>query len=144
MARGKRAPIDYKPQFGGRIFRPKEEVEEELAQIEEQLEPSSSDMSSIAEPEETVEPSNARTDGRTDEASNGQTTKLVTEPAAERVRVRHSFDVYHDQLFSLTAIQTALFSKTGKKPKLGDLVQEALDAYISSHSDRTAERSNER
>jgi hypothetical protein len=119
MARGKRSPIDYKPQFGGGIFRPMEEVEEDLAQLEQQPESASSDMSASQEPEKA-------------------------EPPPERVRVRHSFDVYRDQLFSLTAIQIALFSKTGKKPKLGDLVQEALDAYISSHCDRTDERSNVR
>jgi hypothetical protein len=144
MARGKRSPIDYKPQFGGGIFRPMEEVEEDLAQLEQQPESASSDMSASQEPEKTVERSNVRTNDRTVEASNGQTTRPTAEPPPERVRVRHSFDVYRDQLFSLTAIQIALFSKTGKKPKLGDLVQEALDAYISSHRDRTDERSNER
>jgi hypothetical protein len=144
MAREKRAPIDYNPQFGGGIFRPKEEVEQELAQLEEQPEVAFSDMSSTQESEEAIESSNVRTNDRTAEAANKRTTKLAAGPPPERVRVRHSFDVYRDQLFSLTEIQTALFSKTGKKPKLGDLVQEALDAYISRHNDRTFERSHER
>jgi hypothetical protein len=144
MARGKRASIDYKPQFGGGIFRPRKEVEQELTQLEKQPEQAPSDMSSGNDLEDKNEPSNVRTNDRTDRRPNDGTTKVAPESPAERVRVRHSFDVYRDQLLSLTEIQAVLFSKTGKKPKLGDLVQDALDAYITSHDERTIERSNER
>ena len=97
---------------------------------------------------------------RPDERSNGQPThddtegdqwmsnERTTEPEAhpapgaghaiggagggeERARVRHSFDIYRDQLLSLGDIQLARHRQTGRKPKLGDLVQEALDAFVA-------------
>ena len=34
MPRGKRAPIEYTPQFGAGIFRPKDAVEQDLAELE--------------------------------------------------------------------------------------------------------------
>lgn len=60
-----------------------------------------------------------RRDERTFERSN------------ERIKIRHSFDIYRDQLLSLSDIQAEIFRQTGKKPKVGDLVQEALDAFVS-------------
>ncbi len=45
--------------------------------------------------------------------------------------MRHSFDIYEDQLVSLADIQAHLYRRNGKKPKVGDLVQQALDAYIA-------------
>jgi hypothetical protein len=110
----KRKPIDYTPQFGGGIFRPKDEVESERL-VEE--------TSSVAQKGPFV---------RTNERTN------------ERIQRRHSFDVWQDQLIALTEIQTQMFHKTGRKPKLGELVQEALDAYIAKQRLRTIERSNER
>ncbi len=59
------------------------------------------------------------------------------------MRVRHSFDVWQDQLLGLSEIQADRFSQTGKKPKLGELVQEALDAYIAKERKRTNVRTNE-
>jgi len=61
-----------------------------------------------------------------------------------RARVRHSFDVGQDQLHALAEIQARIFSETGKKPKLGDLVQEALDLYITRQGKRSNERTVER
>jgi CRISPR/Cas system CSM-associated protein Csm2 small subunit len=110
----KRKPIDYTPQFGGGIFRPKDEVESERLVAE---------TSSVAQKRPFV-----RSFERTD----------------ERIQRRHSFDVWQDQLIALTEIQTQLFHKTGRKPKLGELVQEALDAYIAKQKVQTTERSNER
>ncbi len=46
--------------------------------------------------------------------------------------MRHSFDIYEDQLVSLADIQAHLYRRNGKKPKVGDLVQQALDAYIAN------------
>jgi len=54
--------------------------------------------------------------------------------------VRHSFDVYEDQLLALAEVQTALFRKTGRKPKMGELVRTALDAYIQAVNERSDER----
>jgi hypothetical protein len=110
----KRKPIDYTPQFGGGVFRPKNEVESERLVAE---------SSSLAQKRPSVRPFD-----RTD----------------ERIQRRHSFDVWQDQLIALTEIQTQMFHKTGRKPKLGELVQEALDAYIAKQRAQTIERSNER
>src|SRR4051812_21216842 len=74
-------------------------------------------------------------DDRTDTRSNERTNVR----SRERPRVRHSFDIYQDQLLSLSEIQAAAFKRTGRKPKVGELVQEALDAYIK----RIAGRSDE-
>ena len=59
------------------------------------------------------------------------------------MRVRHSFDVWQDQLLALAQIQAERFNRTGKKPKLGELVQEALDAYVAQQRKRTNVRTNE-
>jgi len=123
----KRKPIDYTPQFGSGIFRPKDEVESERTAIETATATPLAVTPSVAQKnqfERTTERSNERTD--------------------ERIQKRHSFDVWQDQLISLTEIQTQIFHKTGRKPKLGELVQEALDAYIANQRVRTNERSNER
>jgi hypothetical protein len=48
----------------------------------------------------------------------------------ERTLKHHSFDVFVDQLISLDHIRTRRYQETGKKPKIGTLVQEALDEYI--------------
>jgi len=42
--------------------------------------------------------------------------------------------MYADQLVALTDIQGRLYRQTGKKPKLGRLVQDALDAYIAART----------
>lgn len=95
----------------------------------------------------TFERTKQRTTGRSDEPPGERDTADRAGDLdgidAERARVRHSFDVYRDQLLALGDIQTARHRRTGRKPKLGELVQEALDAYIAQHA-RTNERTNER
>ena len=150
MPKAKRSPIDYTPQFGGGIFRSKETVEEELAELEDDLtEPSTtmprlpvlSRLAPCRAPSNLLwhpahQSSPRRTNGRTNERSNERTV--------ERQRVRHSFDIWQDQLLGLTEIQAERFSQSGRKPKLGELVQEALDAYIAKERKRTNVRTNER
>jgi len=131
----KRAPIEYKPQFGGGMFRSREEVQSERAALEED------DVNGIEE-------SDALADKRTVEAQRDGTPRAMSgrtnERTNERTRVRHSFDVGRDQLLALSTIQAQIFGATGKKPKMGDLVQDALDLYIARHNGRTNERTNER
>lgn len=114
----KRRPIEYTRSFGGGIFRPPAEVEQELAMLEADT--------------DQANPLSERTFDRSDERSN------------ERPKTRHSFDVFSDQIKALTAIQSQIFNRTGKKPKLGELVQQALDDYIRTHDDRTNDRSVDR
>lgn len=129
MPREQRKPIDYTPQFGGGMFRPKEVVESELAAVESER------VGSNTEPSGSTG-RKKRTDERTNVRPNQR--------PATRIRVRHSFDIWQDQLLSLTEIQASSFGKTGRKPKVGELVQEALDAYIAKHNDRTNVATNVR
>jgi hypothetical protein len=66
--------------------------------------------------------------------------KRFPEPA----QIRHSFDIRRDQLLSLNQLQAAILAETGRKPKLGTLVQEALDLFFRERSNvRTDERTEE-
>ncbi len=127
----KRSPIDYTPQSGGEMFRPRAVVEDELAAVtdDERDEPT---PIVAAQPRRSITSSSERSNGRTNERT------------VERLIVRHSFDIGRDQLMALAEIQTHIFNETGRKPKLGPLVQEALDAYITKHRKRPNERTNER
>ncbi len=127
----KRSPIDYTPQSGGEMFRPRAVVENELAVVADDAQAESTPIIAV-QLERLIEPLSERTNGRT----NGRTD--------ERLIVRHSFDIGRDQLMALSEIQTQIFNQTGQKPKLGPLVQDALDAYIAKHRKRSNERTVER
>ena len=77
---------------------------------------------------------------RSNERSNEESGRQTIERESERTKVRHSFDVFRDQLLDLGDIQQALARVQGTKPRLGDLVQEALDNYIK---ERRKGRTNE-
>jgi hypothetical protein len=133
MPKSKRPPIAYKPQFAGDIFRPKEVVDAELGDA-----PPEHPVEVEVEPK-TERPS-SRTTGRTNERSTDRTTGRPD----DRVRIRHSFDVYQDQLVALGDIQIAAFRRSGRKPPIGELVQAALDEYIDKTTGRTFERTTGR
>jgi hypothetical protein len=80
--------------------------------------------------EHPKEQNNERSDERTEKRTSG------------RMRVRHSFDIYQDQLLSLKEIALHRQKTTGERALLGDLVQEALDTFIKTN-EQTDERSNE-
>jgi len=102
-----RTPINYEATTG-RVFRPASEVQAERDVLER------------GEPEQDEE-----TNERSNERTNGQIERRV---------IRHSFDIYHDQLMQLGEIQMRLYREAGKKPKLGQLVQDALDHYIAAYT----------
>jgi hypothetical protein len=152
MPKAKRAPIDYTPQFGAGIFRSKETVEQELAELADEAVTDTADTANEVVPEDgagvTADPvegsENVFGRGSQSARTNGATNERTNERTLERSRVRHSFDIWQDQLLGLSEIQADRFSRTGRKPKLGELVQEALDAYISKERKRTNIRTNER
>jgi hypothetical protein len=153
MPKAKRAPIDYTPQFGAGIFRSKETIEQELAELADEAGTDAGDTANEIVPEDDaevtashVEGGNGKVSGRRPQPSptNGATNERTNERTLERSRVRHSFDIWQDQLLRLSEIQADRFSRTGRKPKLGELVQEALDAYIAKERKRTNVRTNER
>ena len=122
MPRVKRTPIDYKVHTKEEIFRPKEVIETELAKLQREE----------ATPEEQDQ----------DERTFERTNETTYQRSNERTKIRHSFDIFRDQLLSLTEIQAAIFRQTGHKPKIGELVQQAIDDFIKHQL--VDERSNER
>jgi hypothetical protein len=89
-----------------------------------------------------AEPSpDGRTNGWSPVADAGRA--MIGLDQEERRRVRHSFDIFEDQLYALAEIQTRRFNAERRKPKLGELVQAALDQYIAAN-ERTGERAKPR
>jgi len=94
---------------------------------------------SISESEPTFKRRNEPTNVRSNERTN--------ETEKERKVIRHTFDIYADQLASLHFLQLSAVRSKMKKPKLGIMVQEALDMYLDSKlakRERTIEPTNER
>lgn len=83
----------------------------------------------------TETPTQHKNDGRNDRPTESPDDRSIDHPA-DRIKVRHSFDVYQDQLLQLSQLQMALYEATGKKPALGDLAQKALDTFLHP-SDRS-------
>lgn len=69
--------------------------------------------------------SDVRTDERTSERTNVRT---IIKP--KRRKIRHAFDIYQDQLISLQMRQLEAVQRGKRKPKLGKMVQEAIDQYL--------------
>jgi uncharacterized NAD(P)/FAD-binding protein YdhS len=65
------------------------------------------------------------------------TNVRTNERTNARKKVRHTFDIYQDQLLSLREFALNREMVFGERVLLGDLVQEALDMFI------TKERNNE-
>jgi hypothetical protein len=70
--------------------------------------------------ERTVESSNERADGK----------------PAHRTVVRHSFDIFADQILSLREIALDQEKLFGERVLLGELVQQALDMLISKEKNK--------
>ncbi|MCK5123514.1 MAG: hypothetical protein KAQ87_05220 [Candidatus Pacebacteria bacterium] len=108
------------------------------------------------------EKKNERTNETISERTNERTVKdIVSENSyvvivpTERVKIRHSFDIFEDQKTALDKIQMALKDSGQKrKPVLGEMVQEAIDLYVKEKSrklnnlkiirEQSSERTNER
>jgi hypothetical protein len=141
MPRSKRPPIDYTPQFGGGIFRSRDVVESELAAAEERQ------AVPVTQPETEERPdASGRAVARSTRSRKG--SERSNEPpnvrTNERTKIRHTFDIFQDQLLALAEIQAARFKQVGRKPKIGELAQEALDAYIDAVHERSNERTKRR
>lgn len=80
----------------------------------------------------SAERSNERTNVvRVREERSVETTYVITVPTARR-KTRQSFDIFEDQYDALKKLQIAEADQAEDKHgrKLGDMVQEALDAFI--------------
>jgi hypothetical protein len=70
-------------------------------------------------------------------APNVSTNEQPLKRSFQRKKLRHTFDIYYDQLLSLRELALSREMLFGERVLLGDLVQEALDMFI------TKERNNE-
>jgi hypothetical protein len=88
----------------------------------------------------TPEPAQAKTGvSPTKQPTNVRTNEQMNEePGARRQKIRHTFDIFADQILSLKEIQLEREKVLGRKYRIGDLAQEALDMLI------TKEQNNER
>jgi hypothetical protein len=78
-------------------------------------------------------------------AENNYCSERSNERTLERIKIRHTFDIFKDQLESLYSIQLEDMHNKKSKKKLGEMVQVALDLYIQKRSNElTNERSKER
>lgn len=67
------------------------------------------------------------------ERSNERPVERSIEVTLQRTKVRHTFDIFKDQLSALRKIQLEREELFGKHYLLGDLAQEALDLFITKH-----------
>lgn len=75
--------------------------------------------------------------------TNEPTLERSNERTEQRIKIRHTFDIFKDQLVSLHSLQLKTIQEKNYKPKLGDMIQEALDAYIQKKLNEPCnERSN--
>ena len=132
-----RKPIEYTPASAGALFRPQTQVDQELDVIE------NPDDALPTEPENDApsEPTTIRTRKRTNERSSERSTEPPSVapsvapmvPLVEEPKIRHSFDIPRSQLDGLYDIQDRRRRLTGRKPKMGDLVTQALAEFIAAH-----------
>ena len=57
-------------------------------------------------------------------------TNVRTKVKPKRQKIRHAFDIYQDQLISLQMRQLEAVQRGKRKPKLGKMVQDAIDLYL--------------
>jgi hypothetical protein len=71
-----------------------------------------------------------RPNERSNERSNARPVKV------KREKIRHTFDIYRDQLVTLQMIQLDKFQAGKKKPKLGKMVAEGIDLFIKQEASK--------
>ena len=104
------------------------------------------DVPPAANPSQGVKVSNKpRSPKRTSERSNERNNEPTNVGFQKREKIRHTFDIYADQLRALQTLQLEAVQAGKRKPKLGDMVQQALDAFIKKRRERKRrfDRSNE-
>lgn len=81
---------------------------------------------------ETPSDANERTPVRTPERSNTRTVERVNARTSERKIIRHSFQIYEDQLEQMRKL-VAMKAMAGEKLQLADIAKVALDDYLNHH-----------
>lgn len=84
------------------------------------------------------EAKNERMNRRTNEQNNERLNVQRNETELERLVIRHTFDIFEDQLVDLKRLQIEAMQQKRRKRKLGQMVQIALDQYIKKMKDKYA------
>jgi hypothetical protein len=84
----------------------------------------------------SIEAKNERTTIRTNEQRNERSNGQKNEAVLERLVIRHTFDIFEDQLVDLKRLQIEAMQQRRRKRKLGQMVQLALDQYIKKMKDK--------
>jgi hypothetical protein len=75
-------------------------------------------------------------DSPTTERSNEPPNDPLKQRPMIRTKIRHTFDIYEDQLLSLKEINLNREKLFGQRVLLGDTVQEALDMFITKERNK--------
>lgn len=86
----------------------------------------------LAEPEIQASSEQIQDQKRSDERTVERTPERTNEPTNKPVRekIRHTFDIYKDQLMALQIIQLEAVQIGKKKPKLGRMVSKGIDLFL--------------
>ncbi len=74
-------------------------------------------------------------DGNNERTFDRSNERLISR-SPERQKIRHTFDIFADQLMSLREISIEQEKLFGERVLLGDLVQQALDMFISKERNK--------
>ncbi len=72
----------------------------------------------------------------TKQPSNEPTNERTNARLGKREKIRHTFDIYKDQLLSLRQVTLEREATFGERVLLGDIVQEALDMFITKERNK--------
>jgi len=92
--------------------------------------PGNKDLSNS--PPDTTIKQKPKTDKRTEVLLYDRTSERTNGRNADRIKIRHAFDIFEDQLRELHTRQLEAVRAGKKKPGLGEMVQHALDEYIEN------------
>ncbi len=73
---------------------------------------------------------------KTKQPSNEATNERTKDRSHKREKIRHTFDIYKDQLLSLRQVTLEREAMFGDRVLLGDVVQEALDMFITKERNK--------
>ncbi len=125
------------------FFKPSNQSQNETDSPTQKLPPVRSQNASkrIEKPNTDEIPSDVKTEASTTtkkeyEQINEVTNVRTNERSIKRAKIRHTFDIYEDQLLSLKEIALVRQRTFGEKTLLGDLVQEALDTIITKERNK--------
>ena|SRR5689334_16755514 len=129
----KRAPLDTQ-QFGVTLPPPQRDpLDSLIPTAAPTIEQRSQD--SYAKPK-LIEARNERMNNRTDERKDERSDVQKNAKPLARPVIRHTFDIYQDQLLDLKRLQIEAMQHRRRKRKLGEMVQIALDQYIKKVKDK--------